>query len=497
MGYPNNPVRRIASTFGLRESLTHIWFYGVHIGYRFGLPFEYAHSRDGHSQQIDKYLQEFHLDLHAREIILYGVKNSRATRNLRNWDDLAAFHNAINDFSNKMSGAKDDIWLTLHRIGHQQVPYFERANSDYIGRHWLLFRQASMAGLLESAFGLTAFEYMLLVAGVYTVYLQRPEANLEADLGSLGLPPAALKARIASLASTAQALRDRLTASHRLDTSWAYTFNPLVETPLLCLRANSPDTLFCPRPTLVVRRLLAGAYFDLVKTAGFPKAFGDAVEAVVGELLQRAGPTLKVEKPTPYTTGGGVRHGSDWRVSDATGQAFVECKSARIPLQAQVALAANDVVAGMGRLAAAIAQNYSNIADALAGKTEWVDDGRPVFSLVVTLEDWILFSPLSSDALDKQVREGVAGKGLPTALVDQVPYIVVPVNDLPDLTDAMSLRGCGPLLTKKSSSKYRQYQMSPFLNEVEPELQAKSEPFLDEKRNLFAEFERRFKGTSH
>lgn len=487
MGKEYIRVERIAKTFGLADSLTHLWFYGVHIGYGFGLPFGYAHSRPGCPQQIKKFVQEFHLDLQVREILLHGVKNSVASRNLKNWDDLGALQNALTKCGNDLSGVRAEIWLTLHRLGHQQVPYFDRVNSEYIGRYWLLFRQPPLANLIRQTFGMDAFEYMLLVAGVFTVYMQSPSAKLVHALSGLGLPSGAVENRINSVITTPQKLRDELARTQRFDASWAYTFNPLVERPLIRMRVNEPDTFMCPRPPILIRRLLAGAYFDLVKVSGFDKAFGDAVEAVVGHLLANAGRRFKLEKPVPYNTSSGRRLGADWIISDATGDVFIECKSARIPLQAQVALSADDVERGMSRLADAVVQNYGNIFDARSGKTAWVERGKPIFSLVVTLEDWILFSPLAVDALQRTVEARLAEKNLPITLLTDVPYVVAPVRDLPALTHAMAARGCAPLLSKKCDPSYKQYLMSSFLNETEPGLQHEAAAFQQEKDALFRE----------
>lgn len=37
-------LAKIASSFGLRDSILHIWAYSLHIGYGLNLPMEYAHS---------------------------------------------------------------------------------------------------------------------------------------------------------------------------------------------------------------------------------------------------------------------------------------------------------------------------------------------------------------------------------------------------------------------------------------------------------------------
>lgn len=486
-------VRKISRQLGLADSLSHIWAYSLHVCYGFDLPFEYQHTRDARRpEQVRDLIHEFHLDLHIREVLLHASKNSLATRSLKNWNDLAEFHNAINKQSNKTSGASKDIWLVLHRIGHQQISNFDRVDSHYLGRYWSLFRRKPIAELLERSFGMTVLEYFLLVAGVFTVYLSRPESDLIHDLSALEIPTDAMRERLTAASSTPQNIRNRLNTRQRLDSSWAYTFNEISLTPLIRLRESVPNKLFCPRPPLLIRRLLAGAYFDLVSKQGFAEAFGDGVEDLVGDLIRRSDRRLLPSKPAPYRTGSGIRHGTDWLLSDGSGHVFVECKSARIPLQAQVAPVAEDVSKGMDRLADAVVQNYANIHDALSDRTEFRTNGLPVYSLIVTLEDWNLFSPIASKALRSLVEQKLAAKRLQPSLASSIPYVVVSVRDLPDLTHAMAEHGIACLLDQKCDEKYEQYLVSSFLEETKYKSDAASNLFKADSDELFNEFKARF-----
>jgi hypothetical protein len=486
-------VERISRRLGLTDSLAHIWAYSLHVCYGFDLPFEYWHTKvAGRPVQIRDFIGEFHLDLHVREILLHAGKSSQASLSLKNWNDFAEFHNAINRQSDKTSGTSSDIWLTLHRMGHQQISHFDRVDFNYLGRYWSLFRRKPIAELLERSFGMTVLEYFLLVAGVFTVYLDRPESDLIHDLSALDIPTDAMRERLATVSTTPQNVRRRLSEARRFDSSWAYTFNEIKRTPLLQLRPTAPNRLFCPRPPLLVRRLLSSVFFDLVSKQGFAEAFGDGVEDLVGDLIRRSDRRLSPNKPAPYRTGSGLRHGADWIISDASGHVFVECKSARIPIQAQVAPTAEDVSAGMNRLADAVVQNYANIHDAVNGRTEWRTNGLPTYSLIVTLEDWNLFSPIASDALRSLVEQKLIGRHLQPSLMSTTPYVVVSVRDLPDLTHAMAEQGIARLLDEKCGQKYEQYLVSSFLEETEYKSDAANRLFKADSGELFQEFNARF-----
>lgn len=490
-------VRRVARELGLRDSLAHIWAYSLHVGYGRNLDGDYLRSlRNPQAKQVRDYIHEFHLDLHAREVLLHAGKDSLAKRSLKNWVDLAEFHNSINKHSDKTSGAAKEVFLALHRIGHQQISSFDRVDARYLGRYWSLFRQQPLADFIEQSFGMTALEYFLLVAGAFMTYMTKPESDLVHDLAPLEIPPKGMRERLAVVSASPSDVRRRLAHAQRFDGSWAYTFNELNRTPLLRLRSKSPDLLFCARPQLLIRRLLAGAYFDLVAKRGFSDAFGDGVEELVGDLIRRSDRRLSPAKPVAYSTGAGVRHGTDWLLSDKTGHIFVECKSARIPLQAQVAPDAADVSKGMDRLADAIVQNYSNINDALSGLGEFKDDGLPVFSLVVTFEDWNLFSPIASESLKSLVEQKLCAKRLEKSLLSTSPYIVVSVRDLPNLTNAMAHEGIAPVLTRKCEDRYEQYLVSSFLSECKYNVDRADTLFKAASDELFAEFRARHASRS-
>lgn len=448
-----------ARNLGLRDSLHHIWAYGLQICFRKNLPAEYTH------QGVRGTIHEHHLDLHVREILMHAGSSAEASASLRHWDDLATFHNLIHEQGGKLAKPSKDIYLTLHRIGHQQATSWDAVGVGYLGRYWLLLRQPRIAALIYKSFGMTVEDYFLFVAGLFTIFMRIPESDLAVDLASLGLPTDAVRNRIAVLTTTRANISTRLAKRQRFDTSWEYTFNELALTPLIKLRA-SEQKLFCPRPPLLVRRLLAGVYFDLVNEDGFGKAFGDAVEVLVGDLIRRSDPNLVINKPEPYRTASGVRHGADWAVADSTADIFVECKTARIPLSAQVAVLVDDVWQGMGRLADAIVQNYANIEDARNGRTQWRDRSLPVYSMVVTLEDWNLFSPTATQALRDSVKRKLSEKRLNASMIESYPYVVVSVRELPDLMHVAADVGIDTILGEKSSENYSQYMVSPYLDET-------------------------------
>ncbi|KTF31105.1 hypothetical protein [Xanthomonas vesicatoria] len=458
-------MERTASTFGLRRSLESLWAYSLHLGYNFELPLEYSHSRKGDPQQLKKYVRDFQLDLLLREILIHAKSSKTATKDLKNWDDLAALHRAVNKLSNATSSPTKDIYLVLHRIGHQQIPFFDRANYDYVGRYWLLYRRPEMDILFQQQFSMTTQEYFLATMAIFVLFMQAPEVDVQKNLAPLGLPVEGLKKILTKISARPEQIRAKLLDNRTYGDSWPYTFNEIQRSPLLQLKMTSPQMLFCHRPGHFVRRMLSGCYFDLVGTKGFDKAFGDASEQLPGEIIAQTFPASQITKPPKYKTSAGVRHGADWIISDRTGHIFVECKSSRIPLQAKISPNPSDLAAGLKRLAEAIGQNYSNIQDATRGISGWDPDGLPIYSLIVTLEDWILFSPASTEALDRLTLIELKMRSIASSILKEVPYAAASIKDLPNLCVALADIGIHKFMSKWMSADRRQYLASSYMEE--------------------------------
>lgn len=155
-------LAKIASSFGLRDSILHIWAYSLHIGYGLNLPMEYAHSRRGLPDQMRSYVHEFYLDLYLRELLQHAGASKGAHRSLRVWADVGTLHNAIRAYSDFKARCDLDIWTAMHRIGHQQLPHFDRLGPSYFGRYWSLYKRGKLSDVVYNALGLSSEDYFLM-----------------------------------------------------------------------------------------------------------------------------------------------------------------------------------------------------------------------------------------------------------------------------------------------------------------------------------------------
>jgi hypothetical protein len=77
-----------------------------------------------------------------------------------------------------------------------------------------------------------------------------------------------------------------------------------------------------------------------------------------------------------------------------------------------------------------VAQNYRNIQDALDGKTEWVNDGLPSYPLILTLEDWYIFSPRVKLILDQEILNALAVENIDPKVLIEMPWQIASAHEL-------------------------------------------------------------------
>lgn len=355
-------------------------------------------------------------------------------------------------------------------------------------RYLKIFGSPSIDEIFLAKTGIRVQQYYLLGLAIQGHLLKYPGMNVAQDYTRFGISQKQSLSFFMKLSKSSDQLKHELEPLQRYDEGWSGTWNPLVATPLVSLDPRHPYRLYCPVPTLMLRRFSQGIYYDLVDAPGFSKAIGEAFEKYVGDVLHVAfeGTSCQIQKPQPYVVAGQTHHGADWVLSGEDGNLFLECKTKRMKLLAKEALDQEELAADIDVLAEAVAQSYKNYVEAKLGKTNWVPNTNPSFLMVVTLEDWYLFAPLPQELLRSAVTSKLLAKGLEESLLDDAPYSVASIRELEFFSGLAAEVGIADFFGGKSRDGYDSYMWAPYMSERYPGMKRKNmrEVFWDEFKTV-------------
>lgn len=415
-------VRSVLRKLALEESLTHIWHFSQHLNTRQPLLYTYARNDPkGAWHKLRDYVFPHELELLARELLLHADRSGRpGTLTLAKWDDLAEVMNAMKKFGNDVFDphAEGGVLLSLHRIAHQQFPRFSRLTKAKVGRYRAFYGSPGLREVFERRLGIEVETYFILAFSLYAIAIRSPWISTNTDFSVVDIDRSQSKPFFDRLIGQLPEVRQKLIDEQKTNFCWEFTFNTFHFKPLLAMHPRRPDLTCCPLPGALEKRLFEGLYYDLFRDKKFSKPYGDGVEIIVERLLAELRPGFEVAKPEPEYVGKKRYDGTDFIVSSDDEVAYVECKAKRISLDGRIAENFAALDEDLGVLADAIVQNYANIYRDLKKQ----ESKKQFFCVVITLEDWFLFSVITAERLHTIVVEKLANAGLPADLIDQVPY---------------------------------------------------------------------------
>ena len=457
------PFRNYMRHFSLIESLIDVWRYSLHIIDNRPLPPDYAVGKPP-SEPIKRNLWPWELDILAREIVLNAV--TKGDRSLRRWNDLAGAINHIKRLDNEAYAAfgdQRDVLLEMHRIAHRQFPWQIGMGVNPLMRALKIFGHSAMEAIVVKELGMT-MRQVLLIGMAMIGHFQKSAGMQNYDCSELGIPQDASRAFFARLTSTVDVLRT-LTTKQNLTILIAYAWNPLEATPLVRIDRDHPERVVCPIPLYLLRRTSTGIFYDLVNAPGFDNAFGESFQVYVGEVMEFAckPPRFSIFPEESYYVGSNKFHGADWVLSDHTGHLFIEAKTKRLTLGAKIRSINDDLERDLVTMATAVVQHYQNILRALDGKTRWQPDGLPIYPLVLTLEDWFIFSPRVVEILNNHVRRLLGQRGVPEQVLLDMPFTIASAHEFDAASQVIAQVGIAALMRKKTSIEQRSWSLLPFM----------------------------------
>lgn len=466
------PFRDFVKGFDLVTSLIAIWELSLHIIERKPLPDSWR-TVVPHTLQLQKTLHPWDLDILSREFLLNAGSGGR--HSLRDWSDLTRCVNYIRELDGVgylVSGnGSPDVMFELHRIAHRQFPWQVDDGVNALMRVIKIFGSGTVNEIVQRELGMTATQFVTLGMGIAGHFQKGWGMSLNHDYReALGIEVEASRAFFERITCTLAQLRAAIDARQAYNGDWLYVWNPLEATPLLRFTEHHPERVICPIPRYVLRRSTAGLFYDLVKAEGFDNPYGDSFQDYVGEVLHKTcpSPPFTICGESPYNVDGSVRHGVDWILSDRSGHVFVEAKTKRLTLDARTlsdSVALNRDLEIMGE---AIVQHYANIRDAQLGLTGWKPDGLPIYPLVLTLEDWFLFSPRVRERLDAYILRLLGQANIEPNFLEQMPFTIASVQELEIAAQVLAKVGITKVMSQKTSGDKNAWSLVLYVREAFP-----------------------------
>ncbi|MBA3754589.1 MAG: hypothetical protein H0X01_10750, partial [Nitrospira sp.] len=193
------------------------------------------------------------------------------------------------------------------------------------------------------------------------------------------------------LTTTVQEAQERAKATVQLPAGLQrYAFNPLIERPFVDL---GDGLRYAPQPQFALRAFETGnLYYRGMQRWGkcFGSAFGARVEAYTGMQLRHTGEHTVIPEFTWNKKRAGLMRSSDWLLVTPAATVLIECKSARMSLEARAGTEAAERLIEQ-YIGKAYRQLENNASEITAGNTAFshIPADRRLVGLIVTAEPMI------------------------------------------------------------------------------------------------------------
>lgn len=485
------PFRNYMRKYALWPSLIQMWAYSIHI-----VDDEPLHPLLGigspDPDALKRHIWPWDLEIIVRELILNADKYGSDA--LSTWNGLANTLQHIRRLEGEPYKGQDNranVLVDLQRMAHRQFRWQSgaRKRAAQLIRALKVFGGPELEEKVLVQIGMTMSQMLKLGLIIAAELRRKPLVQLDANYSTIGIPAEASQNFLQRLVCDISEMRYLTKNVQQYNDAWLYASFPLEFKPLLRIGPKAKNRAACPVPTYMINRISSGVFYDIVNADDFANSYGGAFQRYIGEVINKimVGGRFKVDTLAPYSPSkANLKHGVDWIVSDGSGHLFIECKTKRMSLGAKNLTDETALDKDMEALKKAVVQNYSNIIDAREGLTTWVDDGAPVYPLIITLEDWHLFSTHLTDRLRISVTEGLAAKKIDPQIIERMPYSIASASDFETLLQVVAVKSITEIFALKTDETHRSWGWLGFLPTTFPEetTNAKVQLFEDEVQQL-------------
>lgn len=413
---------------------------------------------------------EWELDLLCRELLQYAPIAGQST--LRRWNEFAATLNLLRHIDEsiaKRAGEtmQENILLEIGRIAYRTFPWQERPNAWQLVRYYKIFGAPALDAIIQAEIGITAKQLYILGFAFTGYFLTRFVYPYHTDFSIIGVDKETLKRFLRRFAAPLSELIKMAPQTEFRDENFCYSQNPLRIYPLVHTGVGGQHSLIAPIPTFLFRRISSGVYYELINHPGFSQAFGNSFQRYVGEVLEAALPAerFSVLPEAEYHVGKDRKDTIDWITSDANAHLFVECKTKRMQLRSRIALLDREILdADLVKIAEFIFQAYKAVQAAKDGRyPHWKPDDRPIYPIIVLLEEAYLFDPRLEQELDRQIADKLVAAAIDPTVMTAMPYSLCAAAEFEILAQVIAVRGIAEVMVRKTACERTKWNMKSFL----------------------------------
>jgi hypothetical protein len=367
--------------------------------------------------------------------ILSNCKIISKSKSLKRKSELMHIINAIrmlNDYVEKKSINDNELFLDLNRMYHKQFPWQHSFNISGIMRYYKIFNTDESNSLIQDSTGMSAWEILILGFYFYKTSSENFKNDLNIETDTKLITEDMIHSFLDLYSMNLDECIRKIKASETKDENIFYTYNPLIEKPIIIHSKG----YICPAPLLLYYRVTQGTYYLICKQNSFSRIIGSSFQSYIGEVLSCICSSLSVIAESSYYKGKNRKDTTDWFIYDSDSIVFIECKVKRMSLKSKSEIDHN-IEGGLEDdlkiLAKGITQIYNTFLDYSEGLYPGIqfDPGsKRFYPLILTMENWYVnFNPGVKSKLDDYVLMEFDRLGLNQELFHQYPYYIMAAEE--------------------------------------------------------------------
>lgn len=212
---------------------------------------------------------------------------------------------------------------------------------------------------------------------------------------------------------------------------WKITaYRPSILRKFPCVSFHEGRRVLGPLPELVVERVTAGVFYDLIGGGGdIRNEYGRRFELYAHNYIRAQLPNLNIISERKYKVGKQYIHSPDLLITeDGKIDVAFECKASRMSFVARFGNEAADA-RGYDDIVKAVFQLWRFFAHCRLGLTGYALTSCPA-AIVLTLDSWLVMGGPTTKNVLKRAHEMADGSEVAITAQDRHPIVFCPIADL-------------------------------------------------------------------